>query len=648
MREIFRPVVSVFTGLAFLLMSVTGCALFEPSDGSGSIIRFSAGSSPETKVFYGRDTLGKIPMIWQTGDQIRIVSDRARTSDGSPSHDYRLIHTREDGAKSYAKFDTDAGNSQGREGLRWEESGSYEFYAVYPSSVPLLADGTFEADPSRDKFLMTAHTTASYQENQNVFLSFSPAFTAIEVTITADDNSVSIDNCGLTSLVTPLGGKFTARIGTDGKIVSNSISLTSSERSVSPVFSSGSASSKTFTFFCLPQELRYITLDCTFTKDGRQRNKTLDLTDANGTIRFAAFKYHRLAVTLDSSGGGEEINLTLGGAQMLLHILSNNLETKLVPYLKQKYNVSGPDWAIPDTSDYKKMLYSIWTKIRQDRYSSTVSSAHFSEADKIFSGELGDASFTAEELTIVQDVLNSVTWSGEVGNAGPKITDDIAASDFDWIPNLRELNYIENDQQNPRPSITIIDRPQLTYIKMNQYTNVYIDNCGGSDGLSLEISNANAAGEFTLKNVKLTKVNDWYELGNQHLNGAFTFENVSGIKVFNSGNASSVSVTNCPDLEEFNVNTAHALTTYSIDNCPNFKSFTIGNAGSDFASISLSNTPLFESGSAGSITRTAGFTVTLVNCSTEHAGASISLSNVSKDVAVTVSKTRSDNVTVSY
>lgn len=619
MKKIFYSFSTALLGLFGLLMLATGCELFESP--ASDTIRFSAASSLSTKVYYGNVDDGYIQMIWETGDQIRIASDRARTSSDAGNmswHDYSLRHDREEGSHSFAKFDL-AANEQG---LRWDEDGTYNFWATYPP-VSVAEDGRFEARVPNDSYLMVAHTRTSYDTNKQVFLSFYPAFTAIEITISSDDDEAKITDCDLFSNSTPLTGKFSAQIG-DRNISGYSPIQTS--HTAEPSLVSGDDSRKTFTFFCLPQDLRSIAVTCYYTKNGTSYYKALDLTESGSAMVFSACMYHRLWLTLDSSGGGggEDMQLTVGGAQMLLYVLANHENgwpSPIMQYCAAKYGISDPvgylnstGWsnATPFYQEYFGRWQVIMTKI-----SNFINPNGWSQVNERFnpnSTVFPNASdhFTSEEITEITSFLSTVTSTGSVGNGSTMITGDIASSDFAWMPSLTTIDCLQTDQNmNPRPSVDIASIPSLTYINLNYYTYVTVSECGGSGGVSINMMNANnTTGELVVRDLKL---NDQFNIGNQHAHGPVTFDNVSGMSTLSLGNATSAYIHACPDLTTVNVTTAHNLTDLTVEDCPNFTTFNIGNAGSNFKSITLKNTPNFLSGTAGD--GLTGFTITLQDCS---------------------------------
>ena len=189
MKRSFCIFACILVGCMAVLSVVTGCT-FNGETTKNNLVKFSAASSLETKVYYGDETNGYVQMIWENGDQIRIVSDRAQTSNNEYAHDYTLWHDREEGSHSFAKFVMDEGET----GLRWEESGYYDFWASYPP-VSLQTDGTITATLPDDAYLMVAHTKTTYNDQRKVFLSFYPAFTAIEITILSDAAGVTIQDC---------------------------------------------------------------------------------------------------------------------------------------------------------------------------------------------------------------------------------------------------------------------------------------------------------------------------------------------------------------------------------------------------------------------------------------------------------------------
>lgn len=633
----------ILLGLVCAVFLVSGCALFE-QQANDSLIKFSAASSLQTKVHYGDiDYSGNTPniqMIWDNGDVIRIVSDHARTASNADFYDYPLVHDREEGSHSFAKFV----QSENQSGLRWEEGGNYNFYAAFPA-VNMASDGSFSASLPSDEYLMVAHTSTSYDPAKKVFLSFYPAFTAVEITILNDNSDVTITDCALSSSSTALVGDFTATIGNSRLSNINIRSGVFYADPVSSLTESLSYGGKRFTFFCLPQNLYNLELTCFYSKNGTTFYKTIALKESGSNLMFEACKYHRLSLVLDSSGGsgGGDYELTLGGSQLLLVTLRNNY-TKVVSGLKAYYGIGeGPAWQYPNGAQFEAMLQSVRDKVSTN--GDQFIKDHFWEADKVFNGT-ASFSFTSDELQILSEaVLPLITDTGTIGQEQyTKITADIIATDFTWLPNLQSISHLETDQNlSPRPSISIENLSSLNNVNLNQYTFVNIDGCGGSSGVSVHMSNANnVAGELVLKNMK---VNGQLNIGNQHMIGPVIVENVTGMSSMSVGNLTSAQISNCPDLQTINLSTARNLTDFSVEDCEYLRYFTISNAGSSFQRISLKNTPKLERGEAGN--NMSNFTVLLRDCSYEVSGTPYIQLNNTQVGSVTVSKdTRSAHVEV--
>ena len=639
-----RSFVSILLGLVCAVFFVSGCALFEQQD-ADNLVKFSAASSLQTKVHYGDVVTSNnkqfIQMIWDNGDQIRIVSDNARTASGADFYDYPLVHDREEGSHSYAKF----AQSENQSGLRWDEGGSnnsYNFYATYPA-VSVNEEGTFSASLPSNEYLMVAHTATSYDPAKKVFLSFYPAFTAIEITLLNNDSGVNITGCALSSRSTTLVGSFTASIG-DSKLsniyIPNGVQYAEPVEHLTKSLSNGG---KCFTFFCLPQNLYDLELTCYYTKNGTGYHKTIALKESGSNLMFEACKYHRLSLTVNSSGGGGggdiDLGLTVGGAQMLLYVISNHeggWPSAIMSYCASKYGISNPTDYLSSTgwdqnTPFYKEYFGKWGAIIT-KVGNFINVNGWNQANERFKSNstvFPSASdhFTEDELTEITAFLATVTNTGSVGNGSTMITDNIIASDFDWLPSITSIDCLQTEQtMNPRPSVEIDGVDGLTYINLNYYTYVTVSDCGDSDGVSIYMSNANSegtTGELIIKDLKLS---DNFNIGNQHARGPVTFDNVSGMTALSLGNATSAYITGCPDLTSISVTTAHNLTDFTVENCDNFTTFSIDNPGEDFTDITLRNTKWFTDGTVSGSHQ--ALNITLDNCSTSSGSGLIKLSNM--------------------
>lgn len=658
-----KKVYNLFALCLIILTAWTqvGCAKIDRA-GNGREVKFVANAnSPQTKAVYGEDAEGYQRIPWQNNDEICIASNLARTQKGASAWTYLVTNVdNEQASCSHISYGTLSNNaSVGKNGddydtgLLWDDANSeYTFYAMYPATKANnlnSQNGSFSAnipsttgaqltaksqanwksnaittlDPTKNEYLMVAKTTT--EKKSGVVLEFYPAFTAFQITLYSDVDNLRLESCGLSS-TSALSGDFSATISSNGIDPASFVLGANSSNEVSVAFNDNysrilmQGEGVTFNLFCLPTTLTNLTFYCTFTLNGETKTRRLKLQENGSFMSFAPCLQHRFSLALVSSGGGDLVALTRGGAQMLLGILFNNNFTQegtLVPILNNYYHVSGP-YDFENKLKVQHTLESLQNKIGIWQLNTT----HYQEAEKLFDGSLGDGSFTEDELTIIKAFLAGVTSSdGPVNYPRPigsteetKITANIVWTDFGWVPNLTSLN-IETRSTEPRPTIEIKDQPQLTKITLNQYTDVTISNCGGEEGLVLTLGNANqASGAITLTNVKLK--NDFAN-ASQHPVGPVTFTNVSGMRRFSIGNATSVTLTNCPDLETIDSD-ANNLQSFSVTNAPKLTSVTLNNT-QQLTSFSLTDTPLFSTGTVRSGAG-VGIDVSLDGCATGLSG----------------------------
>ena len=195
----------------------------------GKAIRFTASvkSTPDTRTSYsGVVTSGKERIDWSIGDKITIWSDNASVTSGSANFaNYEITSVTPDGAISKAKIKNAGANGLSFNNGSGVDSDGYscQFWSVYPSSVTVnKVDGmavcdseggktigfTAEMDQYQDLVLntatnkyepdnlsgntfMTAYVSGSFSSENEIDLSFYPAFTAYEVEIKCAEGLVS-------------------------------------------------------------------------------------------------------------------------------------------------------------------------------------------------------------------------------------------------------------------------------------------------------------------------------------------------------------------------------------------------------------------------------------------------------------------------
>lgn len=133
------------------LLLLSGCNKNEFGQ-AGKLVQFGARSEGvSTRTEYGgkdNDASGIEPIWWKSGDQVRIVSDKAVVTGTTNNYsDYQFADF-VDGNKSRATV-----TNVGANGLAWTDEGTYNFYAVYPETMNIgytedmlgLASGTIPA-----------------------------------------------------------------------------------------------------------------------------------------------------------------------------------------------------------------------------------------------------------------------------------------------------------------------------------------------------------------------------------------------------------------------------------------------------------------------------------------------------------------------
>ena len=315
-----RIIIAGFVVSMNILFLLTGCELFEANN--GKLVRFSGESSaPATKAGYGpeNNNSGHQMIVWSPGDKIKIVSDLAQTTEEHGSlhfHEYTLSNEIwNDKSSSYAKFSL---NEFDEGGLRWANTTDYhQFWAVYPKTVDLTVKreegkdvGIVTASANNlSEFLMLAYRRTQYIDNKGVvFLQFYPAFTALQFNIDCGVDRVSITKCEIESSSQTIDGGFTATIAkiSDNGIEFGSFDETNASKKMSLDSGKDFGSGKSFTFFCLPKNLKDITITCYFTlaekgEFHKKMNISAALNEAYQLECFSACKKYVIDLTLDSN-----------------------------------------------------------------------------------------------------------------------------------------------------------------------------------------------------------------------------------------------------------------------------------------------------------------------------------------------------------
>lgn len=280
-----------------------------------------------TRTSYGEDATegGKTiqAINWTAGDKIRVYSPQAdRSAYGGDEHwaDYTVTPTSSNASLGTLTTVQPAG-------LSWGESGTYTFYSVYPApaadeaAVPDGASGTIAlsmpatqlvSDQMEYAFMTAAAEVTTTESDNAVELDFYPAFTAFEITLTADE-PLELVSFALISSDTPVAGNFT--VSYSGTTATYNCTGTGKRIDIADLGSAAIDQSTPFTFnvFCLPQTLSGLKIAFTIRKAGATATETRSLTlnDKNGTpVAFAACHKHRITGQMQGSYNFKYITLT--------------------------------------------------------------------------------------------------------------------------------------------------------------------------------------------------------------------------------------------------------------------------------------------------------------------------------------------------
>lgn len=351
----FSKTLLLLAGMSLLL---AGCQKEGRNGGDGELIRFTAGSRPDTKTAYGvydNDANGNPVwqrIDWKVDDEVRIFSPEAADRYHSDKHyaDYRVVEVTPNGRESDAKIvnaDTDYPVDPGVpdpyttandnvNGLVWGDADTYTFYGTYPVLTGTVAEtngtpsasftgleieagqGTGDLSVNMPKYGYLTAAKTGVSNGSNVRLEFKPAFTAFEVTLEAekDAGEITITGFDLVSGAEALSGKFsvsyagttrsfTCPAATDANKVVGITFPTGT--TIKPATETEAAKTLNFTVFALPQDLTHLTLRFTVLDEyDEEVERSLDLSYAQATtvggktyaagdfVEFAGCKKHRI------------------------------------------------------------------------------------------------------------------------------------------------------------------------------------------------------------------------------------------------------------------------------------------------------------------------------------------------------------------
>lgn len=303
-------------GMTAVVVFFPGCVKDRETEFSGKQIVFAASTGTlETRTEYGVDNAsGSVSYVdWVDGDGITILM-----SPGS-SANYTITNVH-DGNDTDGISKASIAPSGGGTGLAWGESGSYDFYAMYPasgtngssldaSSMTAVIPATWYAtDANVDKLpygYMLATATGISAQADAVPLVFNPKYTSFCFTLKNPTSSdVTLASVSLSSATKALSGTYSVDTS-DGTVTLDS---GNSNKTITAYFT-GLANgglkipmnngTNTFTIVTVPDSFNDLTVTIT-TTGGTEKTLPLKKTGGSnpGFISFAALKKHNINITL--------------------------------------------------------------------------------------------------------------------------------------------------------------------------------------------------------------------------------------------------------------------------------------------------------------------------------------------------------------
>lgn len=220
-----------------------------------------------TKAMFGEDVEHHQQIIWEEQDDLIIHSDKAVNENGDNFAIYNVANIVNSGHRSYGKI-------VGEKPLMWGASGTYNFWAAYPSNVN-IENGIITYN---DKALI-AHTSCDYGKDK-VDLLFYPAFTTFKFEINGPVSKVWIES------ETPLVGTYKGAI--DDIIRGQDVLYENTSNVV--------MCDSNFIAYCLPINISGITIYCELD------NGNVKKTEFN--YQFLSCKQYRIEMVVDELTDG--------------------------------------------------------------------------------------------------------------------------------------------------------------------------------------------------------------------------------------------------------------------------------------------------------------------------------------------------------
>lgn len=357
-------------GTTAVVVLFSGCVKDRETDFSGKQIVFAASTGTlETRTEYGVDNAsGSVSYVdWVDGDGITILM-----SPGS-SANYTITNVH-DGNDTDGISKASIAPSGGGTGLAWGESGSYDFYAMYPasgtngssldaSSMTAVIPATWYAtDANVDKLpygYMLATATGISAQADAVPLVFNPKYTSFCFTLkNPTSSSVTLESVSLSSATKALSGTYSVATSNGDVTLASGNSNKTIKADFTGLDGGGltildgtpaDPGTKTFTIVTVPDSFNDLTVTIK-TTGGIEKCLPLKKTENSTTkfIFFAAHKKHNLNITLPdytytfSVTDQPEIAYD-GSVTSPATVLSKNSDNEAVPWFVEGYYATEAD-----------------------------------------------------------------------------------------------------------------------------------------------------------------------------------------------------------------------------------------------------------------------------------------------------------------
>ena len=513
------------------------------------------------------------------------------------------------GVYSVLDADTDVSSAGYESGtrLRWR-SNQYSFYGFYPESIGgdnfskennTLTLSGLTVEPSQNQETIMQHLYMFAQEKDvakrsPVQLNFYPIVTVFGITISNfKSDPITINQVQLSSEEQEMSGSYSvsftddATFSYDNVTWPDTISGGSHSIGISSPLVIAPRTRKTIFLTLIPQEYdaKKMTLKISCS-DGRVYEK--NLSSVLQCFRLQPAHKYFLALSLRSETVVSD--LSLGGAQMILTILLNNcsnhgdiFNSALLKYCADKAGYPAPTnfdeltaaekaakkGDSPEAKAFIDLYINTWENIvlkiasffqsadPWDKYANE----RFNPNSTVYTNE--EDHFTQAELELIQDFLKTVISTGQLTDEF-KISADIAASDFSWVPNLQTIDRLQANQNKP-VSIEIDNLEDLIDTRLQYFYSVTIKDCDALvDISSIKFENITGDGTFTIEGCDNLETCDLGDMGSGGSGKKMYFKDNPKLTSINLTAATLMSISNCSALETLTMSNAGVLTRLEL------------------------------------------------------------------------------------